>query len=110
MDDPTFEYDDFEEERSSDRRLERRKNTWKKIQRNYRISVKGEARKGGGLGKNRDTQPHRLYKGPNWDNRGGYAYNTENLGPSSRDKRTARNCEEQMYEIDERIFEEGEEA
>lgn len=93
--------DDFDEElawEKSQARKDRRKQTWRKIHRNYRISVKGESRKGGGLGKKRDVQLHRLYKGPNWDNRGGYAYNTKNLGPNSRDRKTALNCKEQLEE------------
>ena len=77
-------------------RWSRRKQTWKKIQRSFRISVKGEARKGGGLGKKRDVQMHRLYKGPNWNNRGGYAHNTKNLGPSNRDRRADADCAEQI--------------
>ena len=86
------------EEKSSRTRYGRRKQTWKKIRRNIRISVKGEARKGGGLLYN--DQPHRLYKGPNWNNIGKDANNTNNLGPSTRDKRHEVNAKEQMNETD----------
>lgn len=93
--------EDYEEEfvlEKSQARKDRRKKTWRKIHRSYRISVKGESRKGGGLGEKKEVQLHRLYKGPNWDNRGGYAHNTKNLGPNNRDKKTDLNCKEQFEE------------
>ena len=66
-------------------RADRRKLTYKHIRRHARNSV--DSRKGGGLSDKIEAQPHRLYKGRNWDNRGGYAHNTKNLGPSTRDQR-----------------------
>lgn len=68
-------------------RADRRKLTYKHIERHARNSV--NSRKGGGLSEKYIDQPHRLYKGRNWDNRGGSAFNTKNLGPSNRDKRIA---------------------
>ena len=76
-------------------RIERRKLTYKHIERHRRNSI--NCRKGGGLTESMEAQPHRLYKGRNWDNRGVYALNTKNLGPSNRDKRI---IEREAYELD----------
>lgn len=76
-------------------RADRRKLTYKHIRRHARNSV--DSRKGGGLSDKIEAQPHRLYKGRNWDNRGGYAHNTKNLGPSTRDKRAE---DRRSYDMD----------
>lgn len=79
-------------------RLEKRKLTVKAIRRHYRTnSVKG--RKDNSLPEKYRKQPHRLYKGRNYKNYGGYAFNTENLGPSMRDKRNQISEKEMMENV-----------
>lgn len=98
MDETTDQVEELFSEGKERTRWTRRKQMWRKIRRNIRINVRGESRKGGGLKGKVEAQTHRLYKGPHWNNCGGYAYNTKNLGPSNRDKRNLENQKEQIEE------------
>lgn len=69
--------------------------TEKAIKRHQRTnSVQG--RKNNCLTEKMREQPHRLYKGRNYKNYGGYAFNTKNLGPSPRDRRNEIDSREQL--------------
>lgn len=76
-------------------REERRFLTRKAIRRHIRInSVSG--RKHNYLPEKMKLQPHRLYKGRNYDNHGGYAYNTKNLGQNRNDLKNTITAKEQL--------------
>ena len=78
-------------------RAERRKLTYKHIRRNIRInSVYGK--KGNSLSEKEVAQPHRLYKGKDYDGRGGFSRRSGHLGPSRRDLKNDITSKEMLNE------------
>lgn len=78
-------------------RNERRKLTFKRIRRNYKLnSVSG--RKGNDLTEKEREQPHRLYKGKDYNNRAGRNFRSGHLPPSKRDMQNDLKSKEMMDE------------
>ena len=74
--------------------------TRKAIKRHLRVnSVHG--RKGNSLSDKMKFQPHRLYKGRNYQNQGGYAHNSKNLGLNRHDLRNYVRAQEMLKEFNE---------
>lgn len=78
-------------------RAEHRKLTWKRIRHN--INKCNFSHKGSNADK--AVNPHRLYKGLNFKNYGGYAFNTKNLGLSKRDLQNEATAKEELENWDE---------
>jgi len=86
-------------------RGERRKLTFKRIRRNYKLnSVYGK--KGNYLTEKEQSQPHRLYKGKNYNNRGGFSFRSGHLPPSKRDQLNEIKSKEMMDENDQEPYDE----
>lgn len=84
-------------------RNERRKLTFKRIRRNYKLnSVYG--RKGNGLTEKEKAQPHRLYKGKDYNNRASGYYRSGYMPPSRRDMRNNLNSKEAEMLLEEMGF------
>ena len=74
-------------------RNERRKLTFKRIKRNYKLNSYF-GKKGNGLTEKEQAQPHRLYKGKDYNNRAGRYYRSGHLPPSRHDMRNELNSKE----------------
>lgn len=73
-------------------KAERRKLTWKHIRHNLERCAYSHK----GSNTNKALIPHKLYKGLNFKNYSGYAFNTKNLGLSQHDLRDYISYKEQI--------------
>ncbi len=80
-------------------RNERRKLTFKRIRRNYKLNS-FYGKKGNNLTEKEEAQPHRLYKGKNYNHRGGFGFRSGHLPPSKRDMQNEITSKEMMDEND----------